>query len=100
LAGVVLTPAGGKSVGGAYVLSGGLWAVVVVPSGHVVLALEKTESGQARLSWPPDAVGYQLEFTTALGPTAVWSPVSPTPAGNVFLTPMNQPVRFFRLRKP
>jgi hypothetical protein len=34
------------------------------------------QSGNALvMTWPTNAVGFQLEFSTNLGPSAIWSPV-------------------------
>lgn len=92
-------PSTTSSQGGNYQLTGGLLGVVVVP-GEVVITVERTEEGSTRLTWPSTAVGFQLQSASQLGPQPDWKPVEPAPPGNVFLTPTDQPLRFFRLRKP
>jgi len=97
--GAVGQMATGKSNGGSYQLSGGILGVVVVP-GEVTVTVETTGDGQARLTWPANAVGFQLQFAEQLGPSPDWKTVLPAPTGNTFVTPMDQPLRFFRLHKP
>jgi hypothetical protein len=87
------------SSGGTFQLTGGLLGVVIVP-GEVTVTIETTADGQARLTWPSTAVGFQLQFSGHLGSSPNWKAVEPAPTGNVFLTPMDQPLRFFRLHKP
>lgn len=91
-------PATGEVAGGEFTLSGGLIGVYVVP-GEVALTLTQKDFGEATLTWPA-ATGHVLEFTAAVGPGANWQPVTPAPPGNTFTTPINQPARFFRLRRP
>lgn len=87
------------SSGGTYQVTGGLLGVVIVP-GEVTVTIETTADGQARLTWPSTAVGFQLQFTGQLGASPDWKAVEPPPTGNAFITPMDQPLRFFRLHKP
>lgn len=101
LSGGPVTSSVGASSGGAFRLAGGLIGVYVVESpGAPTIRVVYTSDGQAELSWPAEAIGFQLEHTSGLGPAAVWQPVSPAPTGSAFLTPFNQPARFFRLRQP
>ena len=92
-------PAAGPLSGGDFQVTGGLVAVTVVTGGAVALRLSATDS-QVTLTWPAEAAGYVLEFTPVIGEAANWQPVTPAPAGNSFTTPFNQPLRFYRLRKP
>jgi hypothetical protein len=92
-------PATGPLSGGDFQVTGGLVAVTVVTGGDLALRLSATDS-QVTLSWPADASAYVLEFSPAVGDAANWQPVTPAPAGNSFTTPFNQPLRFYRLRKP
>jgi hypothetical protein len=87
------------SQGGTFTVAGGLVGVAVVP-GDVTPQLALTDTGDAKLTWSGDATGYVLEFTPVIGEAADWQPVTPAPVGNTFTTPFNQPLRFFRLRKP
>lgn len=101
LSGGPVTSSLGASSGGVFRLAGGLIGVYVVETpGAPRIRVEFTPDRQARLSWPADATGFQLEFASQLGPAAVWQPVSPAPAGNAWVTPVDQPGRFFRLRQP
>ena len=86
------------STGGNYQLSGGLLGVIIVP-GEVLLTIERLDTGEAKLSWPASATGYVLEFATQLSEPAGWQPVVPAPVGNNFQTPLNQPLRFYRLHR-
>lgn len=87
------------SKGGTFTVTGGLVGVTVVP-GDVTLELTITDDGNAKLTWSGNATGYVLEFSPTVGEFANWQPVTPAPTGNTFTTPFNQPLRFFRLRKP
>lgn len=89
----------GPLTGGAFVVTGGLVGVAVVPD-DVTPQLTLTDEGNAVLSWSGAATGYVLESSPSVGEFADWQPVTPAPAGNTFTTPFNQPLRFFRLRKP
>jgi hypothetical protein len=84
--------------GGTFEVTGSLIGVAVVP-GDVALEYVTTE-GQVTLTWPDDGVAYVLEFTSDFSEFAEWQPVIPAPTGTTFTTPFNQPLRFFRLRKP
>lgn len=86
------------STGGNYQLSGGLLGVIIVP-GDVLLTIERLDTGEAKLSWPASATGYVLEFAAQLSEPAEWQPVVPAPVGNNFQTPLNQPLRFYRLHR-
>jgi len=85
--------------GGTFEVTGGLVGVAVVLD-DVTPELIITDTGEARLTWSAETTGYVLESTTNVGEFADWEPVSPAPAGNTYTTPFNQPLRFFRLRKP
>ena len=84
------------SSGGNYELSGGLLGVFVVP-GEVLLTIEQTEDGQARLAWTSGTDGFVLEVATHLDNAADWQPIVPSPVGNTCVTPLDQPLRFYRL---
>jgi hypothetical protein len=89
--------------GGGFHLQGGLFGVYVIQDdvdAEILLHVERLEDGQARITWPATATGYRLEVTTSLEPRAPWQPVLPAPGGNAFVTPWNQPARFYRLAKP
>jgi hypothetical protein len=98
--GYVAAAGAGTSSGGQFDLTCGLIGVYALPDGDVALQAELTIQGNVRLWWPADAAGYQLEFTTALGPGAIWQAVQPAPVGNEYVTGPSQPARFFRLRRP
>jgi hypothetical protein len=89
----------GPLTGGAFVVTGGLVGVAVVPD-DVTPELTLTDTGEATLTWSAEATGYVLESSPSVGEFADWQPVTPAPAGTTFTTPFNQPLRFFRLRKP
>lgn len=84
--------------GGTYQVTGGLIGVAVVP-GEVTLNLI-VEGGLVTLMWPAETAGFVLETTPAVGEFADWQPVTPAPVGNTHAAPVDQPFRFFRLRKP
>src|SRR5262249_48727119 len=54
--------------------------------------------GDLTLSWPQNHVGYTLECSPALGPTAQWSTV-PGVVNNSAVVTADQNRKFFRLRK-
>ncbi len=104
LVGAVLGSGGGASEGlgggGGYRLIGGVFSVirsgpVVRPTLRAVLTGDKL----AELTWDVDATGFVLEYSPVLGPDAVWQPVEPQPTGRSFVTPCQQPARFFRFRE-
>lgn len=76
---------------GGYYDNGTVFGVVIPPS--LSLSLSGTN---VILTWPTNAVGFALQSTTNLAPTATWSPV----AGQ---TPVTNPVtvsqKFFRLSR-
>ncbi len=101
--GSVPTPAVGVSTNGDYELMGGLVGVYALETeggGDVTLTVTRSASGEAVLSWPSTAEGYQLEMTLAPGPGAVWQTVTPSPVGSTYTTAFEGPARFYRLRKP
>lgn len=87
-----------SSTGGNYQLSGGLLGIIIVP-GDVLLTIERLDNGEAKLSWPASATGFVLEFASQVSEPANWQPVEPAPTGNNFQTPVNQPLRFYRLSR-
>lgn len=97
--GTTVTGSATASRGGEFVLSGGLAPVQVVPNPAVPMKVVFTSDKLAELSWPEGTTGYVLEFSPVVGPGAEWTPTSPQPVGNTFVTPCAQPARFFRLRK-
>lgn len=66
-------------------------------TGLPALQIERIGIDQARLSW--DDPDYALEFTTLLGNPGQWQSVEIEPGAMSFTAPINQPARFFRLRK-
>ena len=98
LAGSAGQPAGGEVAGGEFTLSGGLIGVIVVP-GDAVLELVRMADGEARLSWSAAAGAVVLESSPALGEGAEWRPATPAPTDTSYDVPLNQPARFFRLRR-
>ncbi|MBL9126239.1 MAG: hypothetical protein JNL97_01270 [Verrucomicrobiales bacterium] len=108
LRGAVLATPGGSSesvvvpgVGGpSFALIGGIWGPATgtaakAPTIRAVLTPDKL----AELTWDEETSGFVLEFSSTLGPTAVWTPVDPQPTGLRFVTPCQQPARFFRFRE-
>lgn len=94
----VSDPVGAPLRGGDFEVSGVLVGVAVVP-GEVALNLTVT-GDLATLTWPGEAADYVLEFADGIAGVADWQPVTPAPVGNVHTTHFNQPLRFFRLRRP
>ena len=64
----------------------------------------ENQGGNVVLSWLTDAVGFTLESTTDLGPSAVWYPVLPLPVvsgqRNVVTILISGQQRFYRLKWP
>ncbi len=60
--------------------------------------------GQAVLSWPASAIGFQLESTETLEGTNTWTEVTNAPVFNlntlVVTNAVSGPARFYRLRGP
>ncbi|MCC7376900.1 MAG: hypothetical protein IT581_19735 [Verrucomicrobiales bacterium] len=101
LVGAVTQPGTGGSAGGNYELTAGLFGPIVVRlPGTPGINMRFTDDKLAELSWEQDATGFVLEFSATVGPDANWQPVSPQPTGQSFITPCQQPARFFRFRKP
>lgn len=82
------------------VIGGWLGPVSTGSPGRPSMKARLTEDKLAELNWDMDITGYVLEFSSSIGPGAVWQPVSPQPVGMSFTTPCQQPARFFRLRGP
>jgi hypothetical protein len=61
------------------------------------------QAGNVVISWPTNATGFALEYSTDLT-TTNWNPVSPDPMilgnRNVVTNGMTNPATFFRLYKP
>lgn len=94
-----VTPAGGTpSSGGEFTLRGGAIGLYVVP-GEVKLTVTRDDRGDAVLTWPADGDGFVLEYTGTLGAEPQWQAVTPSPAGRRYVTPFDQPLRLFRLRR-
>lgn len=100
ITGWAVSAGAGTSTGGEFGLVCGLPDIYAVPNGDVPLNVELTGNGDVRLWWPTEATGYQLQFSTALGPEAVWRPVEPAPGGNAYTTAPLSQTRFFRLQLP
>jgi hypothetical protein len=90
----------GTSSGDVFELTCGLLGIYGLSGTNVVLNAELTDAGKVRLWWAPDLTGFQLEFSMAIGPAAVWQPVLPSPVDNTYTTMPLQPASFFRLREP
>lgn len=100
LAGWVAPAGGSASRGGGFEVAGGFAPVQVVSSPDLPLTVKFTSDKLAELRWPPGLEGYILEFSPRVGPGADWQPTVPQPTSNGFVTPCQQPARYFRLRKP
>lgn len=70
--------------------------ITIVP-GDIAVFLA-VEGNNLVLTWPEGGAGFVLESTVALG--GAWMPVQPAPTQRRFVTPLSQPVVFFRLRRP
>lgn len=103
LTGVILPSASGRTAGDGYVVTGGVVAAPgETPGLRPRIRARLTEDKLAELTWDEDLIGlgYVLEFSPVLGPGENWQPASPQPTGTSFLTPCQQPARFFRFRRP
>lgn len=106
LRGAVLAAGGGPSTGVTqpagmdFGLVGGVFGPLpaTAPRRPVVKAV-LTSDKLAELTWDVDVTGFVLEFAASLAPDAVWQPVDPQPTGFRFVTPCQQPARFFRFRE-
>jgi hypothetical protein len=99
VSGSIGTPASGVLAGGSYAVTSGAPELLVIPLG-TDFELQITATGvNFRVLWPAQAVNYVLESTTAVGPGAVWQPVTPAPADDSYSSQANPPNRFFRLRR-
>ena len=90
-------PDAGLLAGGEYVLEGGFWPGLVVPSEDVPTLLIQFLEGGPTISWSPATPGFTLETTDDLGGGA-WLP-APTPDENPTLLLPNDSAQFFRLVK-
>ena len=71
-------------------------AVAVVP-GAATLFIAR-DGASLLLTWTDD--GVVLESADSLNGPFNWQPVKPAPTGKSFVTPADQPARFFRLNQP
>lgn len=92
--------AGGPMTNGAYVVTGGFWALpaAVQSPGAPLLAIAGAGAGQATISWSPNTLGFVLQETLSLSPTN-WVN-SPSGATNPIVVPASLPAKFYRLFKP
>jgi hypothetical protein len=114
-----VTVGGGSSTGGSYALSGVAYSqssgfytggqfemisppadIFLVTIWDVNLQIRVTGAGQALISWPASSTGYHLEFTTRIGPGAVWQEATMAPPATEVSIPLDQSARFFRLVRP
>lgn len=100
ITGWAVSAGAGTSTGGEFTLVCGWPSIYVVPNDDVALNVELTVDGDVRLWWPAEATGHQLQFSTTLGPDALWLQVQPAPAGNTYTTTPLSETRFFRLQLP
>ena len=100
LSGWVASAGAGTSSGGEFDLTCGLVGAYAVPGEDLRLKVELMDDGRVRIWWSPGLIGYQLESTAALGSGAGWLPVDPPPAGASYTVEPTGPARFYRLRKP
>lgn len=102
LTGVVPSSPAGVATGGVYRLAGGalFGGEGEAPTEQPVIRARLTADHLAELSWDEGLTGLVLEVSSELGAGAVWQPADPQPSGNVFLAPIDQPARYFRLRRP
>ena len=93
--------AGGAMVGGTYAVTGGLLApplAVQSPGAPKLVIVRAAAPGQVTLSWSPATLGYVLQQSPGLAPTA-WAN-SPSGATNPVTVPVTLAIRFYRLTKP
>lgn len=65
------------------------------PSPDAEIAVVNLQDGRIQLSWPAELQGYVVEWSTDL---AVWTPVTPQPAGNSWSEAVGGLQKFYRLR--
>jgi hypothetical protein len=105
LQGTIGQPDAGVMSGGAFTISGGFWAGIVIAESFPALSIRIGVANSVILSWPNPSTGYVLQqtanMTTAGGG---WSDVTQTPTVNGTNNEVTLPAtgRFclFRLRRP
>jgi hypothetical protein len=89
----------GSMSGGAFTLTGGFWAPVVVQTpGAPLLSITPAGPGQATLTWTPDAPGFHLQMSDSLASPAWTNAASGT--NHPITIPATGPMRFYRLVQP
>jgi hypothetical protein len=97
LSGTIGQPDAGTLSGGTYMLQGGFWPGLVIPStGEAPTLFIQFAGANVVISWAPGTPGFALEQADSLG--ALWAP---GPAGNPTspIAPSGT-AKFYRLKKP
>jgi len=93
----------GETSGNDYTVQGGFWSIVALEVGAPpVLRISRTATGDVEISWPGPALGFVLQKSSELGPSATWTDVGAsviTHGTNVsVIEPVEGGGRFYRLR--
>lgn len=89
----------GASTNGAYLLTGGFWAIALVQTpGAPRLHMTNASPGYVTIWWTPSTIGYVLQSAGNMAPTD-WS-VAPSGTNNPVTVFATGPARFYRLAKP
>ncbi|MBP8258289.1 MAG: hypothetical protein KA118_01335 [Verrucomicrobia bacterium] len=97
VSGTLGQPDGGTMSGGTFMLRGGFWPGVIVPSaGEIPTLFIQLSDNSAIISWSPATAGFELETTEDLV-GGVWTDA---PGGNPVVLPTSGRAMFCRLRKP
>jgi hypothetical protein len=90
--------AGYSSSASVSVTTGPITSFFTVPYGDYRLGFSINAISGVTIKWPANAAPYYLlESTPAIGSTADWQPVLPTPQGNTYSIQPSDRTRFFRL---
>lgn len=90
-------PDASSLAGGDYVLEGGFWPGLIVPSEDAPTLLIQFLEGGLTISWAPATPGFTLEMTDELG-SGAWLPTA-DPGANPSVIVPDSAARFFRLVK-
>jgi hypothetical protein len=70
---------------------------------NIAIGVKMQPGNAVVMTWPTNAVGFQLESTTNLGPSPIWTPVGTAATivngQNVLTNPLTVPGTFFRLHQ-
>lgn len=89
-----------EATGGDFTLEATVTPLSVTLVADDVTVFLVVEGENLVLTWPASGDGYVLESAAAQSDAPDWQPVQPSTTEHRFVTPLAQPARFFRLRRP